>query len=76
MVFIDDMKKIASPLFALCLFGLCGAWAQEPVVSNRQPLPALPQTVIPEPVAVPETIGATFVAGVGFLLLMVRRRYS
>lgn len=31
---------------------------------------------LPAPVAVPETMAATFLAGVGFLLLFRRRRYS
>jgi hypothetical protein len=50
--------------------------AQEPVVSNRQALPTVEPVIIPEPVPVPETIGATLLAGVGFLLMFRRRRYE
>ena len=39
-------------------------------------LPLIQPVVIEEPVAVPETIGATLLAGVGFFMLFRRRRYS
>ncbi len=49
---------------------------QEPQILHKEPLPSIQPVVINEPVAVPETIGATMLAGVGFLLMFRRRRYS
>ena len=71
------MKPSASILFpCCCLIGLSPVRAQEPVVSNRQPLPSVQPVDNPNPVPVPETIGATLLAGLGFILLFRRRRYS
>jgi hypothetical protein len=49
---------------------------QEPQILHKEPLPSIQPVVINEPVAVPETIGATMLAGVGSLLMFRRRRYS
>jgi hypothetical protein len=71
------MKLLFAILFACCcLTGGAPLMAQEPVVSNRQPLPSVQPVVLPNAVPVPETIGATLLAGVGFLLIFRRRRYS
>lgn len=50
--------------------------AQEPRILHKEALPSIQPVVVDEPVAVPETIGATLLAGVGFLLMFRRRRYS
>lgn len=66
-----------APLVFLCLTGVgaCMASAKEFKVSNKEALPGLQPVVISEPVAIPETIGATLLAGVGFLMMFRRRRY-
>ena len=48
----------------------------EPVVLHKEPLPGIQPVVVVDPIAVPETIGATLLAGVGFFMLFRRRRYS
>jgi hypothetical protein len=77
----ENLTMISRPLFAAfllpCLIGMGAgvASAQEFKVSNKEALPSLQPVVISEPVAVPETIGATLLAGVGFLMMFRRRRY-
>ncbi len=69
--------KIHSIVLACWLCGSSAvAWGQEPVVLNREPLPAIPPVVVVDPVAVPETIGVTLLAGVGFFMIFRRRRYE
>lgn len=65
-------------LLCLCLLGSAAGTlvGQEPQILHKEPLPSVQPVVINEPVAVPETIGATMLAGVGFLLMFRRRRYS
>lgn len=65
-------------LLCLCLVGSAAGTvlAQEPQILHKEPLPSIQPVVIAEPVAVPETIGATMLAGLGFLLMFRRRRYS
>lgn len=73
------MTVSASAFLLATSFLLCGsasAQALEPEIRHKEPIPQVQQMNIPEPVAVPETIGATMVAGVGFLLMFRRRRYS
>ncbi len=52
------------------------AVAREPQILHKEALPSVQQVELGEPVPVPETIGATLLAGVGFLLMFRRRRYS
>ena len=61
---------------ACLLSGSAIAVAQEPKVLNKEALPAFQPVVVTQPVAVPETIGATLLAGVGFFMLFRRRRYA
>ena len=70
------MNRFHLILLASCLTGNLGVSAQEPAVLNKDPLPRIQPVVPAEPVAVPETIGATLLAGVGFFMLFRRRRYS
>lgn len=71
------LKFRLAPLVFLCLTGVGAgmASAQEFKVSNKEPLPGLQPVVLAEPIAVPETIGATLLAGVGFFMMFRRRRY-
>lgn len=65
------------PIAIACL--LCSSvlgMAQEPKVLNKEALPAIQPVVVAQPVAVPETIGVTLLAGVGFFMLFSRRRYT
>lgn len=70
------MKRFYPIFFASCLSGSPLAVSLEPQVLNKEPLPSIQPVVLAEPVAVPETIGATLLAGVGFFMLFRRRRYS
>ena len=70
------MKRFYPIFFASCLSGSSLAVSLEPQVLNKEPLPSIQPVVLAEPVAVPETIGATLLAGVGFFMLFRRRRYS
>lgn len=70
------MKFLPAVLFILCLPGIGLVSAREPQILYKEPLPTVQPVVLAEPVAVPETIGATLLAGVGFLLMFRRRRYS
>jgi len=63
-------------VLAGCLSGSRLAVSQEPQVLHKEPLPSIQPVVLAESVAVPETIGATLLAGVGFFMLFRRRRYS
>jgi hypothetical protein len=64
-------------VFLFCLMaGQFRGLAQVTAVPNKEPLPATPSTFVAEPVPVPETIGATLLAGVGFVVLFRRRRFS
>ena len=57
---------------------LCGsavALASESVVLNQAPVSGIQPMVPADPVAIPETIGASLLAGVGFFMLFRRRRY-
>ena len=70
------MNRFQLIVLASCLSGSLLAVSQEPQVLNKEPLPSIQPVVPAEPVAVPETIGATLLAGVGFFMLFRRRRYS
>ncbi len=65
-----------SIVLACLIVGQSPALAQAPQVLNKEPLPAAPSFPVVEPVPVPETVGATLLAGVGFFMLFRRRRYS
>ncbi len=69
------MKFCAVLLFGFSLLGGSGALAQGVQVLTKEALPSVQRQAIPEPVAVPETIGATLLAGIGFLVMFRRRRY-
>lgn len=70
------VNRFLPTLLASCLLGSHCASAMEPVVLHKEPLPSIQPVVVVEPIAVPETIGATLLAGVGFFMLFRRRRYS
>lgn len=50
--------------------------AADALLSNSAPIPKVQPLVINDPVPVPETLGASMAAGVGFLLMFRRRRLS
>lgn len=70
------MKTVISSITALGLLGLATAGALEPRVLTKEPLPSISPLVVEEPVPVPETMVATILAGVGFIMLFRRRRYN
>ena len=70
------MNRFQLIVLAGCFSGSLLAVSQEPQVLHKEPLRSIQPVVLAEPVAVPETIGATLLAGVGFFLLFRRRRYS
>lgn len=69
------MKNLAFLLMGCCLLGGDAALAQGVQVLTKEALPSVPPRAIPDPVAVPEAMGATLLAGMGFLVLFRRRRY-
>ena len=70
------MKHLLTAAFCVCLMAAGQGWALEPQVLHKEPLPKVQPVVITDPVPVPETIGATLLAGVGFFMIFRRRRYS
>ena len=70
------MKLLKAALLSFCLSGGGMAVAREPQILHKEALPSVQPVELGEPVPVPETIGATLLAGVGFLLMFRRRRYS
>lgn len=70
------MNRCQLIVLAGCLSGNPLAVSQEPQVLHKEPLSSIQPVVLAEPVPVPETIGATLLAGVGFFMLFRRRRYS
>ena len=69
------MNRISSLLLAAYLFGIASTRAQEPAVLHKEPVPGIQPLVVLDPVPVPETVGASLLAGVGFFMLFRRRRY-
>ncbi len=67
------MKSFTAFLFGCCL--CCSAAAQEVEVRTKEALPQAQPLVLADPVPVPEAMGATLLAGIGFLLMFGRRRY-
>ena len=47
-----------------------------PLISNSAAIPPVQPMVLNDPVPVPETLGASMAAGVGFLIMFRRRRLS
>lgn len=68
------MKRLSAVVLFLCLLGSGSSMAQDLQIRNKEPLPSVQPVVIVDPVAVPETIGATLLAAVGFLMMFRRRR--
>lgn len=68
------MKHPSAAVLFLCLISSGSGVAQDLQIRNKEPLPGIQPVVITEPVAVPETIGATLLAAVGFLMMFRRRR--
>ncbi len=69
------MKTLRHAAFLTCLAAGGTAFAQEPRISNKEPLPMVQPLELTDPVAVPESIAATLLAGVAFLMMFSRRRY-
>lgn len=69
------MKKTIPALLSFAWLTMCPAQ----VPANPNPIPAPVELTRPvheeQPTAVPETVGATLIAGVGFLMIFGRRRY-
>jgi hypothetical protein len=63
-------------LLGVCLFGRGTVVGREPQILHKEALPIVEPLALADPVPVPESIGATLLAGVGFLLMFRRRRYS
>lgn len=70
------MRQTCLIVSACWLSVMAGTWAGDPQWSHLDPIPVIPPVVVGDPVAVPETIGATLLAGVGFFMLFRRRRYQ
>ena len=68
------MKRPSAVVLFLCLISSGSGMAQDLQIRNKEPLPGIQPVVITDPVAVPETIGATLLAAVGFLMMFRRRR--
>lgn len=70
------MKSTISTIACCLLIGVGAARALEPKVLTKEPLPSISPLVIEDPVPVPESMVATILAGVGFIMLFRRRRYN
>jgi hypothetical protein len=68
------MKRLSAVALFLCLLSSGSSVAQDLQIRHKEPLPGIQTVVITDPVAVPETIGATLLAAVGFLMMFRRRR--
>jgi hypothetical protein len=68
------MKRLSAVFLFLCLLSGGSSVGQDLQIRNKEPLPGIQPVVITDPVAVPETIGATLLAAVGFLMMFRRRR--
>ncbi len=68
------MKRLSAVALFLCLLSSGSSVARDLQIRHKEPLPGIQPMVITDPVAVPETIGATLLAAVGFLMMFRRRR--
>ena len=68
------MKRLSAVALFLCLLSSGSSVAQDLQSRHKEPLPGIQPVVITDPVAGPETIGATLLAAVGFLMMFRRRR--
>ncbi|MES2707647.1 MAG: hypothetical protein V4726_13720 [Verrucomicrobiota bacterium] len=72
------MKNFLPALLCLAMTAVCPAGGEASPAPELplQPPVAAAQIKEPEPVPVPETVGVSVLAGVAFLMMFGRRRYS